>query len=397
MRNPALGRVASWSIVLWTVALASCAVDGTGVAEDEELALLELRHHGQLREDLEAIRVAGDVVGLSAAVSSSDGKAERARVGRSEIARNRPIPDNAQFRIASVTKSFTAVVTLQLVQESKLSLSDSVEKWLPGVVRGHGNDGAKISILQLLRHESGLANYVESPELGALVGSVDAFEEHRFDAISAGEYVAYALQREPDFVPGERFLYSNTNYVLLGMVIEAVTGRSFREEVEHRIVAKLGLRDTYVPGHGPFLVGPHLHGYSRFSDSDELVDVTDTSLISAADAGVVSSLTDLNRFFRALLEGELLSPALLAAMQTTVPVDSPDFPGARYGLGLQWSPLGCGGGYWHHTGDTLGYWVRTGVTSDGSRSVALVGNSPIDDELAHEAAAALIEHALCAR
>jgi CubicO group peptidase (beta-lactamase class C family) len=350
---------------------------------------------GLLRSDLEAVRASGDIVGLSAEVRC-DGGRERARVGSNELHAQTPLPWGAQFRVASVTKTFTAVVVLQLVQEGKLSLSDSVERWLPGVVAGHGNDGSTISVEQLLRHQSGLSNYLEAPEVAALVDSASAFEAHRFDAISQAELVALAMKVEPLFAPGEGFAYSNTNYLLLGMIIEAVTGATWREQVEHRIIAALGLSGTSVPGYNPFFAGPHVRGYAEFPDRGELFEVTATSLISSADAGVVSTLGDLNHFFQSLVRGELLAPEVLGAMQDTLPIDHPAFPGSGYGLGLVWSPLSCGGGYWHHPGDTFGYWVWTGVSADGERSVALVMNSPPQSADAYAAATALVDRALCA-
>jgi len=376
---------------------AGCAADTASLADAQaELALdddaLEKR---ALRAQLEAVRAPDQVVGLSAEVWTPEGR-ERARVGSNDPERSTPLPWGAQFRIASVSKTFTAVVVLQLVQESKLSLSDSVERWLPGVVAGAGNNGAAITVQQLLRHQSGLNNYLEAPALGALLASVEAFQTHRFDTYSQADYVALAMAQAPLFAPGEAFAYSNTNYLLLGMIIEAVTGQRWREQVERRIIAPLRLINTYVPGYGPFLVGPHVRGFASFPGSEQLVDVTDNSLISGADAGLVSNLSDLNRFFQALLRGELLSPALLRAMQDSVVIDNPAFPDGRYGLGLQWSPLSCGGGYWHHTGDTLGYSVWTGVTNDGSRSVAVVANSPVESERAASAATRLIDRALCA-
>jgi D-alanyl-D-alanine carboxypeptidase len=378
--------------------VASCALDPTGASASAGSDAFEqtCQARGTLRADLEALQASGDIVGLSAEVRCEAG-IDRARAGSNDPLAATPLPWEAQFRVASVTKAFTAVVVLQLVQESKLSLSDTVERWLPGVVAGHGNDGSKITVEQLLRHQSGLYNYLATPETSALVDSTSAFEAHRFDAISQAELVALALKVEPLFAPGEGFAYSNTNYLLLGMIIEAVTGATWREQVEHRIIAPLGLTGTYLPGYNPFFAGPHVRGYAVFPDRDEPFEVTTTSLIGSADAGVVSTLPDLNQFFRSLVRGELLSPAILAAMQDTQPIDYPPLPGSRYGLGLVWSPLSCGGGYWHHPGDTFGYWVWTGVSADGERSVALVLNSPPQSADANAAATALLDHALCSK
>jgi CubicO group peptidase (beta-lactamase class C family) len=384
----------SWCVLLL---LASCVQEAQAdSATTAQLLPVEQSYKPRtvLREELEAIRQTGDIVGVSAEVRSRRG-VYRAHAGSNDPRGGSSLSQRALFRIASVTKTFTAVIVLQLVEESKLALSDTVERWLPAVVSSHGNDGSKITIAQLLRHESGLSNYLEDPTFSDLVASAQAFDAHRFDAISQAELVSVAMQSPPLFAPGAHFAYSNTNYVLLGMIIQAATAQTWREQIEHRIVAPLGLTNTYVPGYSPYLIAPHVRGYARFPDREGLVDVTNNSLISAADAGVVSSLSDLNRFFEALVTGELLSSASLSAMQDTIAIDHPMFPNGRYGLGLQWSPLSCGGGYWHHTGDTLGYAVWTGVLGDGSRSVTMMMNSPGEEETA-AAATALIDRVLCA-
>jgi D-alanyl-D-alanine carboxypeptidase len=337
------------------------------------------RDERQLQEDLEEIL---DHTGAPGAIAQlqADGRRE-ARSGSNNFG-DHPIAFDAQFRIASVSKTFAAVVVLQLVQEGKLALSDSVEKWLPGLVPG----ADQITIEQLLRHQSGLPNYLESPQMAAPVSSSQAWQQHHHDAITQAQYLAYALE-----LPrlGTQFAYSNTNYVLLGMIIEAVTKQAWGDQVAQRIVAPLELTGTDVPGSNPYLSTPYARGWARFPNEKKYVDVSENSWLVGADAGVVSTLEDLNTFFRALMRGELLSPAMLAAMQQTVPIDEDQ---GGYGLGLQWSPLSCGGGYWHHTGDTLGYSVRTGALPDGSRVVALLVNSQLerDDEAAH-----LIDRALC--
>jgi CubicO group peptidase (beta-lactamase class C family) len=395
-RSPASMR--PWRPALVAGLVANCAFDSAGPTASAGLTAVDRRclDRGVLRAELEALRARGDIVGLSAEVRCEGGR-ERARIGSNELHAQTPLPWEAQFRVASVTKTFTAVVVLQLVQEAKLSLSDSVERWLPGTVAGHGYDGSKITVEHLLRHQSGLYDYLATPEMGSLLDSASAFEANRFAAISQAERVALAMNVSPLFAPGEGFAYSNTNYLLLGMIIEAVTGATWREQVEHRIIAALGLVGTSVPGYNPFFTGPHVRGYHEFPDRDERFEVTATSLISSADSGVVSTLADLNHFFQSLVRGELLAPASLAVMQDTRSIDHPAFPGSEYGLGLVWSPLSCGGGYWHHPGDTFGYWVWTGVNADGERSVALVMNSPPQSADVNAAATALVDHALCAK
>ncbi|MFI6374814.1 serine hydrolase domain-containing protein [Streptomyces sp. NPDC050546] len=301
-----------------------------------------------------------------------------ASAGEAVLGTGRPVPDGAHFRAASVTKSFVAATVLHLAAERRLSLDDTVEHWLPGLVQGHGNDGGRITVGHLLQHTSGLHDYDSTGLTGR---TAPDFERHRFDHIDPEHLVAAALRHAPDFppaAPGDpepRWSYSNTGYHLLGAVIEKVTGRPWAEEVEARIVRRLGLRGTRVPGDDPYPPKPYARTYHRFAGSGGYTDTTVRNMAWAGAAGaLVSTSRDLDRFFTALLTGELLPPRELAAMRTTVPSNEEHqrfTPGMRYGLGLMRQPLPCGGGRWGHHGDLEGTFVRTGVTADGGRSVVV--------------------------
>ncbi|MFC5059233.1 serine hydrolase domain-containing protein [Saccharothrix xinjiangensis] len=335
----------------------------------------------------------------------------RVRSGYGNVARRTPVPWDAKFRIGSYTKTFVAATVLQLVGERRLSLEDTVERWLPGVVAGNGNDGSRITVRQLLQHTSGLRNYTGlMPELAL----EEAFLRNRFKTVTPEEVVARAVAGPPDFRPGQGWSYSNTGYALAGMIVERVTGRTWQQEVRDRIVRPLGLRDTSLPGTSPFIPRPHATAYQRFAekgmDADpndprygEAVDVTTYNPSWGGAAGdMISTTDDANRFLRALMSGEVLRPDLLAEMTRTVPATrfDPVWPGARYGLGLMWAPNACGG-HWFHGGDIHGFMTRNGVTSDGSRSVVVSVNTdslvpePGAPALDGDPASELVEHALC--
>ena len=150
--------------------------------------------------------------------------------------------------------------------------------------------------------------------------------------------MALVADQPQEFPAGTAWSYSNTNYTLLGMMIERITGHTLAQEIEHRILRPLGLRDSSMPLHEPTLGGSYARGYSLDYDDDlnqipgTLRDVTVHGSSGYFAAGnLVSTERDLARFFRALLSGRLLSPALLSEMKTTV--DTP-YAGTRYGLGL---------------------------------------------------------------
>ncbi|KNE79458.1 MULTISPECIES: serine hydrolase domain-containing protein [Streptomyces] len=335
----------------------------------------------------------------------------KVRSGFGDTDAGTPVPWKARFRIGSLTKTFVAATVLQLVGEGKLSLDDTVDHWLPGLVSGRGNDGSAITVGMLLRHTSGLRDYV--PELPYIFLEKE-YGPNRFRTVRPEQAVRLALRHPPVFAPGTRWGYSNTNYILAGMIVEKATGHSWQHEVRTRVIEPLGLRHTYAPDTFPFIPGPHAVGYQRFAEKGleadpadprwgEPVDVTVGNPSWGGAAGeMISTTEDGNRFLRALLGGEVLRPAELAEMKKTVRAGEFDsaWPGVRYGLGLMWAPNSCGG-VWFHGGDIPGFKTRNGVTGDGSRSVMVSVNTqsmvpepgvpaPAGDETAD-----LIDHALC--
>ncbi|MFD8421260.1 serine hydrolase [Streptomyces sp. NPDC059466] len=279
----------------------------------------------------------------AAALLSSDGTGSRfAGAGRG-IARA------DHFRAGSVTKSFLATVVLQLAAEHRLSLSDSVEAHLPRLVRGAGNDGRRLTLRSLLTHTSGLYDF--TADTGGIV------------PLTPAAAVRIALTHSP--APRGRFAYSNTNYVLLGLVVRQVTGHSYAAEAERRIIGPLRLTGTSFPGGLTSLPSPH--GRSYTADGR---DVTELDPRVAGAAGeLVTTLTDLNRFYAALLGGELLPPRLLREMLDTRTAHG------LYGMGLYPVKLACGTTVWGHNGRISGSYVRTAADADGRHVVSFRVNT----------------------
>ncbi|MFJ4785718.1 serine hydrolase domain-containing protein [Streptomyces sp. NPDC088794] len=347
-----------------------------------------------LQRSVDAIQKTGTVAVLAQS-TGPDGR-RYATAGVSDTATGRAARATDRFRIASSTKTFVSTVLLQLVGEGRVSLDDTVEHWLPGLVDGNGNDGNAITVRQLLNHTSGLFNYTaDFPE----IASVDGFEADRYTTWTPRQLVGIAMRHAPDFAPGTQWEYSNTNYIVAGMIIQKATGHTWQQEVTRRVIRPLGLRDTSAPDTAARIPGRHLHGYSDFGDSGPTIDVTDLNPTAAGAAGAMISTTgDLTRFFSALLGGRLLRPAQLAEMKTTVRAASldPVWPGARYGLGLMEIPLTCGGVYYSHAGDLMGYTTRDGVTADGRHTVVLEATGDGAPDLSTELAQnALIDTELC--
>ncbi|UOB08285.1 beta-lactamase family protein [Streptomyces sp. HP-A2021] len=306
--------------------------------------------------------------------------------GVADVESRAPVHRDSRFRIGSMTKTFTATMMLQLVGERRVDLDAPVERYLPGVVRGHGNDGRRITVRQMLQHTSGLPDLLSYLKPQDVIQDPMAHHDPR-------DLVKLALAHPPTFKPGTGWKYSNTGYVLAGMIIEKVTGRSYGEELQRRIVEPLRLRGTSFPGDDPAIPGPHARGYVQPGPDAPLLDITAINpTVGGTAGGIISSGADVNRFMGALLGGKLLPPAQLEEMMTTRPTGSSD--GRAYGLGLESKPLPGGGLYWGHTGDFLGYETAAGARVDGRQATVMVNLGPGSSDAQSDDIQAAIEAAL---
>ncbi|MEV6124103.1 serine hydrolase domain-containing protein [Streptomyces sp. NPDC052077] len=330
--------------------------------------------HGTARGGHDATRaalraaVADGVPGVTATARDARGTWS-GTAGVGDLRTGAPRSADDRYRVGSITKTFVATVLLQLEAEGRLSLDDTVDSWLPGLVRGNGHDGRRITLRRLLNHTSGIYNYTSDEGFVRDYFLAEGFLAHRFDPVAPRDLVRIAMAHRPDFAPGAGWNYSNTNYVLAGLVVEKATGRPYGEEVRRRIIAPLGLRATSVPGDRTGVPAPSGRAYSRFDEplTGPTHDVTRLNPAIAFSAGeMISDSADLGRFYSALLRGRLLPREQLAEMTTTVPVA----PGAGYGLGLMRRDLGCGVAVWGHGGGIHGSASEAVATRDGRHTLA---------------------------
>ncbi|MGR3779227.1 serine hydrolase domain-containing protein [Bacillus paramycoides] len=300
------------------------------------------------------------------AKTSEGGKTWGYAAGVANLSTKKPMETDFRFRIGSVTKTFTATVVLQLAGENRLNLDDSIEKWLPGVIQGNGYDGKQITIRQILNHTSGIADYLNSKD-------VDLMNTKK--TYTAEEIVKIGLSLPPAFAPGKGWSYSNTGYVLLGILIEKVTGNSYAEEIENRIIEPLELSNTFLPGNSSVIPGTkHARGYVQPDGASELKDVTYYNPSIASSAGeMISTADDLNKFFSSLLGGKLLKEQQLKQMLTTVPTGYAEISG--YGLGIYETKLPNGVSIWGHTGGIPGFITLVGGTLGGKHTLTINLNS----------------------
>ena len=308
-----------------------------------------------LQEILEDHHTSSGVVGVTMAVSlPSQGTWMGASGLANRDAATSMSPTNL-FRVASITKTFVAATVLQLTEEGVLSLDDALEKWLPGLVP----NGDNITIRHLLSHSSGLFNYTQDDDY---INGV--FEEDE-PIWTPEQIVDIALTHPPTFAPGTNSSYSNTGYILLGMVVETATQGTIAQEIRRRFLKPLHLENTYFDGLEQVPGGP-LHGYDPRQSSLDVGELSYASITAAqwAAGAMVSTVSDLAKWAEALYGGQVLQSASLTDMLTN-------------GLGVQsrLTPLGRAVG---HEGITPGFSSLMFYLPERKIAVVILENDMVD-------------------
>ena len=356
------------SLILVVIVIASMVTACGEKVFDEELA-------SQLQAALEDAVQSQETVwpGALLYLSSPDLGTWSGAAGLANVETATPMRPDNQFRAGSVMKPFVSVVVLQLVEEGRLLLDDPMTSVLPGRITAKFANSDQITVRMLLNHTGGVADCFTEAVMGEIVTNLQKIWE-------VEEFLDVAVARDPYFAPGEGQAYSNTDYLLLGLVIEEATGRTWREEVRERIIEPLNLENTLLPEPGDKSIPPNqAHGYNDLGAG--LVDVTelgvDPSMAGAAGGQqLVTTAEDLARFLKAMFAGELFQNAeTLDVMQTFVdwPEGIPLSPWVvGYGLGLMKAELSGGIEAIGHSGDGADfhafvfYVPDQGITISGS-------------------------------
>ncbi|RKH60308.1 serine hydrolase domain-containing protein [Corallococcus llansteffanensis] len=314
----------------------------------------------RLQHALEEAASAEELPGVTASLRLED-CTWRGSVGVSRVEPSTGLKVEDRLRVGSITKTFVSVVALQLQAEGKLSLDAPLATWVPDFPRAD-----RITVRQLLNHTSGAFNYTQSQDFLARA------EANPGRTWTAGELIALGAAESPSFEPGTRWEYSNTNYILLGHILESVTGTPLAQQLRTRILEPLALDSTGLDGAEP-LPPLAVRGYSRDPRDGSWMDFSDLIHPSAAGAAgaLVSSADDLSAFYQALFERSLLAPAQLAEMTDWVTTPIPDMPG--YGLGLvrAVTPVGPGHG---HDGEIPGFSALAFYLPERKASLAVLTN-----------------------
>ncbi|MFD4506841.1 serine hydrolase domain-containing protein [Streptomyces sp. NPDC058457] len=342
---------------------------------------------------------APDTAGLAAALRSvvakgapgamariDDGtQVYRSAQGIADRTSRRALTTTDRFRVGSVTKTFSAVVLLQLVDEHKLVLDAPVNRYLPGLLPDD-----RITVRQVLSHRSGLYDYTND----MFASSVSGFEAVRDKVFTYRQLVDLSLKKPRTNAPGAAYSYSNTNFVVAGLLIEKLTGHSVGTEYENRIFKPLQLTDTFYVHPDTKIPGQHANGYLTADRAgDQPVDATDQTVSWAQSAGaIISSARDLDTFYSALVRGKLTSAARLAEMERFTRVNST----TSYGLGLRRRDLSCGVSVYGHTGAVQGYYTYAFTSKDGRRSLTALANASNSSDVLN-ALAATLEPTFCGK
>jgi len=276
----------------------------------------------------------------------------------------RRVKNKDQYQIGSQTKTFMAVLALQLVAEGRVDLDESIETYLPGVVPG----GDAITVRMLLQHTSGLDNYTDNADLLEVVG------QDPYYPLSVETALDSAFAAGPGFAPGTAWEYSNTGYLIIGRMLEQVSGMPVAELLRRRITGPRGLNQTYLPGDhvpdtGPGFIRGYL--YDIAGEPAGYLPTSEWAVSYAWTAGaMVSTARDLSEFYSDLVAGRILGPDELAEMMTTVVDSGAETFDAQYGLGIYPVSTPCGSG-WGHSGGIFGHLSETVVSPDGERWMAL--------------------------
>ncbi|MEV0253728.1 serine hydrolase domain-containing protein [Streptomyces sp. NPDC050732] len=322
------------------------------------------RDHGAAQCVLDEAVREGGVPGILAQVRDGGGHwTGTAGVADTRTGRERGPED--RFRIGSITKTFTATVVLQLAAEGRLALTDPVERWLPGILTGKAaHDGTTTTVRQLLDHTSGIFNYTH-----------DQSALRSQESCTPEELVAIAASHPADFPAGTGWAYSNTNYIVAGMIVERVTGRTLTDEIADRITRPLRLTGTSLPlATDPTLPSPHARHYTRLFSPDPDAPVHDATELDTtpywAAGGMISTVGDLTRYFGALLGGQLLRPEQQRELLTMVQTQN-WLPRSTYGCGVSRLLLPSGTAVWGMGGALFGSWSYVYGTRDGTHMLAV--------------------------
>ncbi|MFD1931239.1 serine hydrolase domain-containing protein [Nonomuraea mangrovi] len=376
-------RMATWaSVAVLSVGAgmmsATAALAQTEAAPGGGVSPLTGFDPARLQSVLDGVHRAG-MPGVYVEVRDS-GQVWRGASGVADVETGRPVTPGMRQRVGSLVKTFTAAAIMQQVEKGRIELDAPIARYLPKLVPG--KRGQKITVRMLLNHTSGIAEYITYafPSLRKFPSLADmspkSLDDNRFRRFTPAELIEMGLKAPAVGRPaGSPGVYANTNYLILGELLEEVTGTTAEQYITRNVIERAGLRHTAFPA-GPRIKGPHPRMYEAFFgliDPPRDYSVYDMSW-TGTGASLVSTMEDLNRFYRRLLDGTIVKRSSLAQMQRTGPAISQTGQKIIYGLGLHELKIpGCGT-FWGNHGSVWGAETLSWIRADGKRQMSIAMN-----------------------
>jgi D-alanyl-D-alanine carboxypeptidase len=290
--------------------------------------------------------------------------------GVANVRTGRPMRIHDRMRIASAAKAFSGAVALSLVSKGKLSLNDTIGERLPELPEAW----SEVTLRQLLNHTSGIPDFSQEP----------AFQEAVLASPTKApppeELLSFVEDEDLLFDPGSQYHYSNSDNIVVALMVEPATGMSYEDQLREQVYRPLGLRKTSLP-RGPNLRKPFIHGYDNDPSQQPPEDVSEVLAAgwAWASGGIVSTPADLNDFIRGYVGGELFDQRTRAKQRRVVEGGGSEPPGPgknSSGLGIFRYETRCGT-VWGHTGNFFGYTQFMAASPTGSRSATVSINSQL--------------------
>ncbi|KAF0967669.1 serine hydrolase [Gordonia amicalis] len=362
--RPAVLRVLVFGVIA-VLGLAACSPSQTASDGSGTPSSVSAESSAAFQKVLDDLQSAGGFPGVIARVISPSG-IWTGTAGTAVKGRDRPITASDHTRIGSLTKTMTATILLQLVQDARVSLDDPISKYIPDAPNGNA------TVRQVADMTSGIPSYTLSDTFTQRFFSDPGYDWAPTELVDASKTLP------PAFAPGDGWQYSNTNYVLLGLLIERVLRQPIRDVFDERIFGPLGMDDSSWPGGSVDIPDPHVDGVtSQGQPAGKTVDSTDWNPSFAFTAGaVISTLDDLQRWGDALFTGRaVLNPSTQQLRRDSILTSPPpNTATAGYGIGI-----GDRDGWWGHDGDFPGFNSSLFHNYDSDTTIIILVNS--DDDI----------------